>query len=143
MENFDDGEKRRGQVGLDRMFDKNRHRFLNRVADKLGEVPPKKCRCRDDSSGREVEVSDHICQENDDQAEKKEYQGEYSIESHIESKNPQNHKERERDSKIEYLDRYPGEWNGHPKHDRRNTYQVDSDIERMLMRCRVAGQHMH
>ena len=95
MENLDDREKRRGKVGLDRMFDKNRHGSLDRVADKLGEVSAEKSRCRDDASGREVEVSDHTCKENDEQAENKENQREYPIQGHIESKNPEYHKVRE------------------------------------------------
>ncbi len=49
----------------------------------------------------------------------------------------------EAEGKVIHCDGDPGQRNQHAEHDRRNADHVNEYIERVLVRSRIAGEHIH
>jgi hypothetical protein len=143
MKNFYNCEKGCGEIRLNRVADQHWHGLFYSVSDKLRQIAAEKRGRRNDAGRRVINSANHASQNSQAQTENQEYNRENAVQGQIENEYSDNQHLCERNPNIAKFYRYPSERNQHAQHYCRDTDEVDRNVEGVLVRGRVSGQHMH
>jgi hypothetical protein len=143
LEDLDDLEKWRCKIRLHGMFYQHRHRSFHGVANELGGVTAKKCRCSDRRRQLERHRTNDSRQLSQQHCEQKEHDREQDIECQVKDEKGDDSRLRQVDIEAAYIDADPAQRYQYAEHDYRYPDQVYKYVERMLMRRCVTGQHRH